>query len=266
MRYYSLYALHHHQMMASEMSMLTHNDFPTHHRSVISRDKTAVMKLRNADKPRARLEDDAIDEPLPMPPHWHAPRGPGMFRFLFVLLCIIAVGQPDLEELWEGCRHDSNAFRAQMARLTDPLTTVIVVVGASSTLLFRRRHRRVDWPSQAGLVLSSISAFVTTVTPLPGLFNYTTRGIYILFVLAFGLSLGGVVVGSAVIYVTSKVRHTWFLKVRSAVVAAKRSSDSELSLNAADVHVESLPRVLLASPPQLPLPVHRTLDDAHGIR
>ena len=62
--------------------------------------------------------------------------------------------------------------------------------------------------------MGSIAAFVTTPPPVPPVLDYNARGTYMFLLLSFGLNLGGVIVGSAIIYVQPKADRTCFLQVR----------------------------------------------------
>ena len=67
---------------------------------------------------------------------------------------------------------------------------------------------------QAGLILSSTAALVTTVPPRADIIAYTEFGSYVLLFLSLGVSLGGLIVGSAIIYITSgSLTIRWFCEV-----------------------------------------------------
>lgn len=65
---------------------------------------------------------------------------------------------------------------------------------------------------QAGLVLAAMAAFLTTPPPVD-LINYNLRLPYILVFVSFGLSLGGLIVGSTHLYVLTKIERRWFKQV-----------------------------------------------------
>ncbi|ETW77455.1 hypothetical protein HETIRDRAFT_441838 [Heterobasidion irregulare TC 32-1] len=70
----------------------------------------------------------------------------------------------------------------------------------------------------AGLLSSATASFATMTPPVGSILNYNTRGSYICLLLAFGLTLGGLIVGSAMLFVTSKCTASWF---RETLVASR---------------------------------------------
>lgn len=68
---------------------------------------------------------------------------------------------------------------------------------------------------KAGLLLGTTSAFITTVPPLVNVVNYNNRGSYILLCASYRWTLGGLVVGSTIVYIGYHAKREWFWKVRS---------------------------------------------------
>ena len=63
------------------------------------------------------------------------------------------------------------------------------------------------------MILSATAAFATTSPPLGQILDYTLRAAYLLMLLSLGLTIGGLIVSSAVIYVMFEVQRTWFCEV-----------------------------------------------------
>ncbi|EIM82463.1 uncharacterized protein STEHIDRAFT_64960, partial [Stereum hirsutum FP-91666 SS1] len=59
------------------------------------------------------------------------------------------------------------------------------------------------------LLIGASAAFLTTTPPLGGLLNFNEQGPYICLLLSFGLTLGGVVIGSSLLYALPIVQGTW---------------------------------------------------------
>ncbi|THU90447.1 hypothetical protein K435DRAFT_676063 [Dendrothele bispora CBS 962.96] len=129
-----------------------------------------------------------------MPEHWKLDREdrPLLVQLLFRLLCVIAHGHTDIECLWAICSTGEPEFIIQKDRLTARISTITVV---------------------AGLLLSVTTAFITTVPPVPQVINYTERGPFLCLLLSFGLNLGGLVVGSALLWAIAKAKIQWFCNV-----------------------------------------------------
>lgn len=70
--------------------------------------------------------------------------------------------------------------------------------------------------TQGGLLLSSTAAFATTTPPVGHILNYNIRGAYLMVLLSLGLTIGGLIVASAVIYVMYEAQREWFSKVPSS--------------------------------------------------
>ena len=86
---------------------------------------------------------------------------------------------------------------------------------------------------QAGLLLSATASFATTTPPVGSILNYNTRGSYICLLLAFGLTLGGLIVGSTMLFVMSKCTASWFREVHGQ---CSIENDHRLTHNIADAH------------------------------
>ena len=63
----------------------------------------------------------------PMPAHWKLSNLPPVLRFLFKSLCMVGVGQTDLDDVWESCKSE-DAFDLSRQKLNQRITTVTVVV------------------------------------------------------------------------------------------------------------------------------------------
>lgn len=129
-----------------------------------------------------------------MPDHWKLefhdiPPFSIILRFAIKALCLISLGHPDLEHVWDICVAHEEIWTANKDRLSARITTITVV---------------------AGLLLSATASFATTTPPVGSILNYNTRGSYICLLLAFGLTLGGLIVGSTMLFVMSKCTASWF--------------------------------------------------------
>ena len=67
---------------------------------------------------------------------------------------------------------------------------------------------------QAGLLLGSIASFATSDPPVLSMLNYNAREPYMCLLLAFGLTLGGLIVGSALLFGLAKCSASYFRDVR----------------------------------------------------
>ncbi|KIY64498.1 hypothetical protein CYLTODRAFT_401809 [Cylindrobasidium torrendii FP15055 ss-10] len=65
----------------------------------------------------------------------------------------------------------------------------------------------------AGLLLATAAVFITTAPPESSILNYTQRGPYISIIGSFGLLIGGIIVGSAVLLVLTRLQPEWMLDV-----------------------------------------------------
>ena len=64
------------------------------------------------------------------------------------------------------------------------------------------------------MLLITTVLFATTVPPVTFVINYNLRGAYLLILLSFGVTIGGVAVGCADIYVLRGAKRRAFLTVR----------------------------------------------------
>lgn len=62
--------------------------------------------------------------------------------------------------------------------------------------------------------MGSTAAFITTTPPLAASLNYNERGPYICLLLSFGLTLGSLIVGSAMMYTLPMCAAKWWREVR----------------------------------------------------
>ncbi|KZV69947.1 hypothetical protein PENSPDRAFT_580113, partial [Peniophora sp. CONT] len=62
---------------------------------------------------------------------------------------------------------------------------------------------------QGGLILTSTATLVTTSPPRADIIDYTTRAPYGCLFISFGIIIGGIVVGCAVLFVLSSVSAKW---------------------------------------------------------
>jgi hypothetical protein len=62
---------------------------------------------------------------------------------------------------------------------------------------------------EASLLLATSSVFITTAPPRASMVNYTLRGPYICMLASFGLLIGGIIVASVCVLVSSKARPYW---------------------------------------------------------
>ena len=84
-----------------------------------------------------------------------------------------------------------------------------------SQLIFKHKNASNAYTCniQASLLLSCVVALITTTPPEEALIDYSQRGPYICLWIALGILLGGVVVGSADIYVLSTCCQGWCQRV-----------------------------------------------------
>ncbi|KIP07286.1 hypothetical protein PHLGIDRAFT_425579 [Phlebiopsis gigantea 11061_1 CR5-6] len=125
---------------------------------------------------------DFTDPRLPAVINW-------VLKKLLKTLCLISFGHPSLHPVYDICLAPRTVWQESTDRLYDRLNTIVVV---------------------AGLLLSATGAFVTTIPPLPNILNYTERGPYLCLFVSWGLSLGTLIVGSAIMFVVSKCEPSWF--------------------------------------------------------
>ena len=70
-----------------------------------------------------------------------------------------------------------------------------------------------SWCEQGGLVLGSTAAFATTTPPLDHSLNYAPRAAYLLLLVSLGLTIGGLFIASASIYIMFGAQRAWFREV-----------------------------------------------------
>ena len=67
---------------------------------------------------------------------------------------------------------------------------------------------------QAGLLLASNAALVTTDPPEAGILNYTIRGPYVCLWTSFGILLGGIIIAATDVYALATCYPEWVVQVR----------------------------------------------------
>ncbi|KAH8814510.1 hypothetical protein DL96DRAFT_415007 [Flagelloscypha sp. PMI_526] len=110
--------------------------------------------------------------------------------FLFSAMSLIAWGHAEMHHVWtsivlEADEDDDLSWPYALRSLYDRLQIVLIT---------------------GGLLLASTATFLTTTPPEAHMANYTIRGPYICLLIAFGMLLGGTVVGSAQILFMAKIR------------------------------------------------------------
>ncbi|KAA1477605.1 hypothetical protein DENSPDRAFT_786865 [Dentipellis sp. KUC8613] len=131
-----------------------------------------------------------------LPPWWKfevnvTPLLNAALQIAFRILCLIALGHANLEDLWVICNSDEDSWLDIKDRLWNRINTITIV---------------------AGLLLGSTAAFLTTTPPTPDLFDYSARSSYRCILLSFGLTIGCLIVGSAMLFVMAKCQAEWFCK------------------------------------------------------
>ncbi|KAI0818496.1 hypothetical protein BC629DRAFT_1251847, partial [Irpex lacteus] len=133
----------------------------------------------------------------PLPPHWQNtfPEAWTWIRpileLAFRILIMVSFGKKNLRRVWRTTHAGDEKFTEFKDRIASRISTMTVV---------------------AGLLLSSTVGFVTTTPPLEGIIRYTTRGPYLCLLGECGLLLGGIVVGSADIFVMGTCTAKWTRK------------------------------------------------------
>lgn len=61
-----------------------------------------------------------------MPSHWQSPKSP-ITHVAFAILCLVAVGQPDLQGMWESV-HSDPLYERIRGQIAERIVTVVVVV------------------------------------------------------------------------------------------------------------------------------------------
>ncbi|CAL1699202.1 unnamed protein product [Somion occarium] len=132
----------------------------------------------------------------PMPAHWmvefkNMPEWLNRcLQLSFSVLCLLSLGHANLKTVWRVCNtEDKSDWLNKKKRLLDRIENITVI---------------------AGLLLTSTSAFATTLPPLTPLFDYTTTAPYICSLASFGSVLGSLIVGSSVLFMLAKCSQEWF--------------------------------------------------------
>ncbi|KAA1477604.1 hypothetical protein DENSPDRAFT_615588 [Dentipellis sp. KUC8613] len=107
----------------------------------------------------------------------------------FRVLCLVSLGHPNLGDVWDICNSDEETWLRGKDRLWNRVNTITIV---------------------AGLLLGSTAAFATTSPPRPDLVDYATLGSYRCILASFGLTLGGLIAGSTILFVMTKCHANWF--------------------------------------------------------
>ena len=149
-----------------------------------------------------------------MPTHWRSPRYKlgGISDRIFTLLCLAAFGTPNLQSVWESSQ-DDDTFKEYKDSVIERVTTISVLVRTTFTPFVFRALIEPSWCEQGGLVLGSTAAFATTTPPLDNSLNYAPRAAYLLLLVSLGLTIGGLFIASAAIYIMFGAQRVWFRKV-----------------------------------------------------
>ncbi|TFY56368.1 hypothetical protein EVG20_g8952 [Dentipellis fragilis] len=111
-----------------------------------------------------------------------------ILEIAFRILCLVSLGHARLGDVWDICNSDEDTWLRAKDRLWNRVNSITIV---------------------AGLLLGSTAAFATTTPPRPELVDYAALGSYRCIMASFGITLGGLVVGSAMLFVMSKCRAKW---------------------------------------------------------
>ncbi|KAJ7924060.1 hypothetical protein B0H13DRAFT_2230097 [Mycena leptocephala] len=130
------------------------------------------------------------------PDHWRAPNPSPPFgrlrRIVFDLLCIISFGHAGLEPIWAAIKleeeGDESVWSSGIDQICDRLNNILLV---------------------GSLLLATSATFITTTPPRETIVNYTLRGPYICMLGSFGLLIGGIIVASFCVLVSTKARPYW---------------------------------------------------------
>ncbi|KAJ7660340.1 hypothetical protein DFH06DRAFT_1269086 [Mycena polygramma] len=136
----------------------------------------------------------------PPPTHWRAPNPSGpcgpLKRVVFNALCITSYGHAGLHPIWAGIRleeeGDESAWSDMINQTCDRLNNMLLV---------------------ASLMLGTSAVFITTTPPRTSMVNYTLRGPYGCLLLSFGFLIGGILVTSVCVLISSKARPYWYEQV-----------------------------------------------------
>ncbi|TCD71463.1 hypothetical protein EIP91_010169 [Steccherinum ochraceum] len=160
--------------------------------------------------------------PAEMPKHWDCRfdvQEPfaTVFEVLFRGLCLAALGRIDLRPAWAEAQDPNlQVWHTQKDRLSQRVQVMTTIVSCLDHLplkLYVHSWGIAASLSQAGLLLSTAAAFVTTQPPSPGSLDYTQHGPYVCLLLAFALILGALVVGCAVVYAMGQCTVEWWTDI-----------------------------------------------------
>ncbi|KAJ7145581.1 hypothetical protein C8R44DRAFT_599115 [Mycena epipterygia] len=146
-------------------------------------------------KSKIQKQEELLSRCQP-PSHWRAPRLSQPFgrlrRIVFNMLCVTSFGHAGLDPIWAAIRLEEEGEESVwfdgINQTCDRLNNMLVV---------------------ASLLLATSAVFITTAPPRESIVNYTLRGPYICMLGPFGLLIGGIVVASVCLLVSSKARPYW---------------------------------------------------------
>lgn len=131
-------------------------------------------------------------------------------RGLLKTLCIVYCGQPDLKIIFDATTQTEFVWRDAKDQYGERLNTINIIVRRMSA--FGAVSDSYRYP-KGGLLLGAIATFVTSNPPQTAMFDYNQRGPYICLLACFGLTLGNLIVGSALSYGLSLATPTWYREV-----------------------------------------------------
>lgn len=124
-----------------------------------------------------------------MPNHWKIDKET-KFPKLKAALVFVGAGGTTMEELWARSHPECPSYEAERDQLRERIAHINVV---------------------AALLLTMIATFCTTDPPVNStIFPYTRKDAYLLFLSSLGFSFGGLIVGSAAVFVIAKASAEWF--------------------------------------------------------
>ncbi|KIM47106.1 hypothetical protein M413DRAFT_422835 [Hebeloma cylindrosporum] len=148
---------------------------------------TDELKVRKQITEKLERKLSAADSIRPLPKHWELPNGP-LQRAIFQVLCICACGHSNLNHFWAVARleelGDESEWVDSQRQTSQQQNNVLIV---------------------ASLLLATSATFMTTTPPRTSMMNYTVRGPYLCFMIAYGLLLGGIIVSLICILVIDKI-------------------------------------------------------------
>ncbi|KAJ7019348.1 hypothetical protein C8F04DRAFT_1015368 [Mycena alexandri] len=148
-------------------------------------------------RPRTKIQrEEEILGRHCLPQHWRAPNLSSPFgrlrRIVFDLLCIISFGHSGLEPIWAAIKleeeGDESVWSGGIDQICDRLNNILLV---------------------GSLLLATAATFITTTPPRQSIVNYTLRGPYICMLGSFGLLIGGIIVASFCVLVSTKAKPYW---------------------------------------------------------